>query len=192
MPLSARNQLPGTVKSVVLGAVMAEVVVDVGGHEVVSVVTRHAAEPRDQGRRRGHGRHQGDRGVAREVTRSSGGGTLGAVSRTRAAAGRLTLTGPEPRGTRRRHGAGQGRLPAPLDHRPLQSALHLLHARGGRPAARARRDPQLRGARRLRPGRRRLRHQQGPRHRRRAAGAPAAAPTSSACWRGPAASPTSR
>lgn len=44
MALSARNQLKGTVKSVVLGAVMAEVVVDVGGHDVVSVVTRHAVE----------------------------------------------------------------------------------------------------------------------------------------------------
>lgn len=44
MTLSARNQLSGTVKSVVLGAVMAEVVVDVGGHEIVSVVTRHAVE----------------------------------------------------------------------------------------------------------------------------------------------------
>jgi molybdopterin-binding protein len=47
MTLSARNQLKGTVKSVVLGAVMAEVVVDVAGHEVVSVVTRHAVENLD-------------------------------------------------------------------------------------------------------------------------------------------------
>jgi molybdopterin-binding protein len=47
MPLSARNQLPGTVKSVVLGAVMAEVVIDVAGNEVVSVVTRHAVERLD-------------------------------------------------------------------------------------------------------------------------------------------------
>jgi len=45
--LSARNQLPGTVKSVVLGAVMAEVVVDVAGHEVVSVITRRSAESLD-------------------------------------------------------------------------------------------------------------------------------------------------
>ena len=44
MTLSARNQLRGTVKSVVLGSVMAEVVIDVAGHEVVSVVTRHAVE----------------------------------------------------------------------------------------------------------------------------------------------------
>lgn len=47
MALSARNQLPGTVKSVVLGAVMAEIVVDVGGHEMVSVITRHSAESLD-------------------------------------------------------------------------------------------------------------------------------------------------
>ena len=44
MALSARNQLPGTVKSVVLGSVMAEVIVDVGGHEVAAAVTRHSAE----------------------------------------------------------------------------------------------------------------------------------------------------
>jgi molybdopterin-binding protein len=47
MALSARNQLPGTVKSVVLGAVMAEIVVDVAGHEMVSVITRHSAETLD-------------------------------------------------------------------------------------------------------------------------------------------------
>jgi molybdopterin-binding protein len=42
--LSARNQFPGTVKSVKLGGVMAEVVVTVGGLEVVSVITRASAE----------------------------------------------------------------------------------------------------------------------------------------------------
>ena len=47
MTLSARNQLQGTVKSVVLGTVMAEVVVDVGGQEVVAVITRHAVENLD-------------------------------------------------------------------------------------------------------------------------------------------------
>jgi molybdopterin-binding protein len=47
MALSARNQLPGTVKSVVLGAVMAEIVVDVGGSDVVSVITRRSAESLD-------------------------------------------------------------------------------------------------------------------------------------------------
>jgi molybdopterin-binding protein len=44
MELSARNQLQGTVKSVTLGAVMAEVVVDVNGQEVVSAITRSSAE----------------------------------------------------------------------------------------------------------------------------------------------------
>ncbi len=44
MALSARNQFTGTVKSVVLGSVMAEVVVVAGDHEIVSVITRHSAE----------------------------------------------------------------------------------------------------------------------------------------------------
>ncbi len=44
MKLSARNQLPGVVKSVKLGNVMAEVVVDVGGNEVVAAITRVSAE----------------------------------------------------------------------------------------------------------------------------------------------------
>lgn len=44
MPLSARNQLTGTVRSVNLGTVMAEVVVDVGGQDVVSAITRSSAE----------------------------------------------------------------------------------------------------------------------------------------------------
>jgi molybdopterin-binding protein len=42
--LSARNQLKGTIKSVKLGTVMAEVVVAVGNVEVVSVITRDSAE----------------------------------------------------------------------------------------------------------------------------------------------------
>jgi molybdopterin-binding protein len=42
--LSARNQFQGVVKSVKLGEVMAEVVVAVGGIEVVSVITRASAE----------------------------------------------------------------------------------------------------------------------------------------------------
>ncbi len=42
--LSARNQLAGTVKSVKLGNVMAEVVVTVGSLEIVSVITRGSAE----------------------------------------------------------------------------------------------------------------------------------------------------
>jgi molybdopterin-binding protein len=47
MTLSARNQLPGTIKTVVLGAVMAEIVVDVSGNEVAAAVTRHSAESLD-------------------------------------------------------------------------------------------------------------------------------------------------
>ncbi len=42
--LSARNQLAGTVKSVKLGGVMAEVVVAVGDLEIVSAITRASAE----------------------------------------------------------------------------------------------------------------------------------------------------
>jgi molybdopterin-binding protein len=42
--ISARNQLPGTVKSITLGAVMAEVVMDVGGTEVVAAITRTSVE----------------------------------------------------------------------------------------------------------------------------------------------------
>ena len=44
MKLSARNQIKGLVKSVKLGNVMAEVVVDIGGNEVVSAITRDSAE----------------------------------------------------------------------------------------------------------------------------------------------------
>jgi molybdopterin-binding protein len=42
--LSARNQLRGTVKSVKLGTVMAEVIVQVGENEIVSAITRGSAE----------------------------------------------------------------------------------------------------------------------------------------------------
>jgi molybdopterin-binding protein len=41
---SARNQLAGTVKSVSLGAVMAEVEVDVNGATVVAAITKESAE----------------------------------------------------------------------------------------------------------------------------------------------------
>jgi molybdopterin-binding protein len=44
MELSARNQLPGRVKSIKLGAVMAEVVIDVNGLEIVAAITRTSAE----------------------------------------------------------------------------------------------------------------------------------------------------
>jgi molybdopterin-binding protein len=43
MELSARNQLPGKIKSVKLGTIMAEVVIDVGGHEVVAEISRGSA-----------------------------------------------------------------------------------------------------------------------------------------------------
>ena len=42
--LSARNQLKGTIKSVKLGTVMAEVLLSVGDVEIVSVITRESAE----------------------------------------------------------------------------------------------------------------------------------------------------
>jgi molybdopterin-binding protein len=44
MPLSARNQLKGKVTSVKLGTVMSEIVVDIGGQEVVAAITRGSAE----------------------------------------------------------------------------------------------------------------------------------------------------
>ena len=42
--LSARNQLAAVVKSVKLGSVMAEVLVEVAGTEIVSEITRGSAE----------------------------------------------------------------------------------------------------------------------------------------------------
>jgi molybdopterin-binding protein len=42
--LSARNQLTGTVQHVELGAVMAEVTIDIGGQRIVSAITRTSAE----------------------------------------------------------------------------------------------------------------------------------------------------
>lgn len=42
--LSARNQFKGTIKSVKLGNVMAEVIVDVGNIEIVSLISRTSAE----------------------------------------------------------------------------------------------------------------------------------------------------
>jgi molybdate transport system regulatory protein len=44
MKISARNQFPGTVRSVTEGAVMTEVVVEIeGGHEIVSAITAESA-----------------------------------------------------------------------------------------------------------------------------------------------------
>ncbi len=45
--LSARNQFEGKISSIVLGNVMAEVVVAVGGLEIVSAITRRSAEALD-------------------------------------------------------------------------------------------------------------------------------------------------
>ena len=45
--LSARNQFEGTIKSVVKGTVMAEIVIQVGEIEVVSAITRGSAEALD-------------------------------------------------------------------------------------------------------------------------------------------------
>lgn len=47
MEISARNQLRGIVKSVTLGTVMAEVVVDVQGTEIVAAITRRSAAALD-------------------------------------------------------------------------------------------------------------------------------------------------
>jgi molybdopterin-binding protein len=44
MEISARNQLKATVKQVTLGAVMAEVVLDLAGQELVAAITRSSAE----------------------------------------------------------------------------------------------------------------------------------------------------
>jgi molybdopterin-binding protein len=44
MAISVRNKLAGTVKEVKLGAVMAEVIVNVGDNQLVSAITKDAAE----------------------------------------------------------------------------------------------------------------------------------------------------
>ena len=44
MSISARNQFRGTVKSVKHGAVMSEVVIDIGGHEIVSLISSSSAK----------------------------------------------------------------------------------------------------------------------------------------------------
>lgn len=44
MEISARNQLRGRVTAITLGGVMAEVRVQVGPNEIVSVITRASAE----------------------------------------------------------------------------------------------------------------------------------------------------
>jgi molybdopterin-binding protein len=44
MKISARNVLKGRVKSLHEGAVNTEVVIDVGGVDVTSIITKHSAE----------------------------------------------------------------------------------------------------------------------------------------------------
>jgi len=44
MELSARNSLRGTIKSLKVDGLMAEVVVDIGGQEVVSTITASSAQ----------------------------------------------------------------------------------------------------------------------------------------------------
>jgi molybdopterin-binding protein len=45
MALSARNQFPGRVRSVRHGAVMSEVVIDIGGgHQIVSLISTSSAK----------------------------------------------------------------------------------------------------------------------------------------------------
>jgi len=45
MKISARNQIPGTVKMVKKGPVSTEVIIEIaGGHEIVSSITTHSAE----------------------------------------------------------------------------------------------------------------------------------------------------
>jgi molybdopterin-binding protein len=44
MQLSARNQLMGTVRSVKLGTIMSEVLVEVGDQQIVAAITRGSAE----------------------------------------------------------------------------------------------------------------------------------------------------
>jgi molybdopterin-binding protein len=44
MQTSARNQLRGTIKHVTSGGVMSEVVVDVGGQEVVAMISKASVE----------------------------------------------------------------------------------------------------------------------------------------------------
>jgi molybdopterin-binding protein len=44
MELSARNQLKGTIKSIKKDSVMAEVVVDLGGRDIVAAITANSVE----------------------------------------------------------------------------------------------------------------------------------------------------
>ena len=87
---------------------------------------------------------------------------------------------------------GQGRLPAPLHHRPLQPALHVLHAAGG--GARRATTARSSATRSSPPSRASPPTSASPRCASPAASrsSGSAAPTSSACSAAPAASTTSR
>ena len=74
METSARNQLAGTVLSVSLGAVMAEVTIDVNGATVVAAITKESAERLETGggpvqRRDRQGDRRDDRNRPFEKTR---------------------------------------------------------------------------------------------------------------------------
>ena len=43
MPLSARNQFKGKIVSIKNGAVMSEVILDIGGHQIVSLISTSSA-----------------------------------------------------------------------------------------------------------------------------------------------------
>jgi molybdopterin-binding protein len=47
MQLSARNKIPGKVKDIKLGAILAEVIIDIGGSEVAAIITKSSAESLD-------------------------------------------------------------------------------------------------------------------------------------------------
>ena len=44
MQISIRNKLLGTIKEIKIGKLMAEIVIETGGEEIVSVITKDAAE----------------------------------------------------------------------------------------------------------------------------------------------------
>jgi len=58
MPLSARNQLAGTITEIQIGDIMVHVVVKVGDNLIESVITRNSAEELnlEDGRHRPRGR----------------------------------------------------------------------------------------------------------------------------------------
>ena len=47
MQLSARNKIPGEVKAIKLGAILAEVTIDIGGNEIAAIITKSSAESLD-------------------------------------------------------------------------------------------------------------------------------------------------